>query len=99
MKAISLDTTSINQSATWIMHVLLSQLKLLVFSHPLYARKEEMNLKNVQVTYTGGIDGERGWKGDVKNMLPDINKLKSHGWKPKHNNAEALRKTVKHLVA
>jgi len=60
---------------------------------------EEMNLNNVKLTYTGGIDGGRGWKGDVKNMLLDINKLKSHGWKPKHNSVQALRKAVKHLVA
>jgi UDP-glucose 4-epimerase len=27
---------------------------------------EEMGLKNVKLTFTGGVDGGRGWKGDVK---------------------------------
>jgi len=60
---------------------------------------EEMNLKNVQFTYTGGIDGGRGWKGDVKNMLLNITKLKAEGWNPKHNSIQAIRKPVKHLIA
>lgn len=40
---------------------------------------EEMGLQNVKFKFTGGVDGGRGWKGDVKNMLLDITKLKSHG--------------------
>jgi UDP-glucose 4-epimerase len=35
---------------------------------------QEMGLKNVRLTFTGGIDGGRGWKGDEKNMLLDITK-------------------------
>ncbi len=58
---------------------------------------EEMGLKNVKLTYTGGVDGGRGWIGDVKNMLLDINKLKSLGWKPKLNSEQAIRKTVKKI--
>lgn len=60
---------------------------------------EEMGLKNVKFVYTGGVDGGRGWKGDVKNMLLDIAKLKKEGWRPKYNSAEAVRKAVKHLIA
>jgi len=37
-----------------------------------------MGLKNVQFTYTGGVDGGRGWKGDVKNMLLDIRANSNH---------------------
>jgi UDP-glucose 4-epimerase len=48
--------------------------------------------------FTGGVDGGRGWKGDVKNMLLDISKLKSIGWKPKHNSQQTITKTVKHLT-
>ena len=58
-----------------------------------------MGLKNVQFTYTGGVDGGRGWKGDVKNMLLDIGKIKTLGWKPKHNTRQAITKTIKYLVA
>jgi UDP-glucose 4-epimerase len=32
---------------------------------------EEMKLKDVQFDFTGGVDGGRGWVGDVKNMLLD----------------------------
>ena len=27
---------------------------------------EEMGLQNVEFKFTGGVDGGRGWKGDVK---------------------------------
>ena len=27
---------------------------------------------------TGGVDGGKGWKGDVKNMLLEINKIKAN---------------------
>jgi UDP-glucose 4-epimerase len=59
---------------------------------------EEIRLDNVEFTYTGGVDGGRGWKGDVKNMLLDASKLKAKGWKPKSNSEQALRKTVKELT-
>jgi UDP-glucose 4-epimerase len=60
---------------------------------------EEMGLQNVKFKFTGGVDGGRGWKGDVKNMLLDITKLKSHGWKPKLNSKQAITKTLKELLA
>ncbi|MGD0477185.1 MAG: NAD-dependent epimerase/dehydratase family protein [Nitrososphaerales archaeon] len=58
---------------------------------------EEMGVKP-HYTFTGGVDGGRGWRGDVKNMLLDISKLESVGWKPKCNSAEAVRKTVQELL-
>jgi UDP-glucose 4-epimerase len=59
---------------------------------------EEMGLCNVKFKFTGGINGGRGWVGDVKNMLLDISKLKSKGWKPKYNSEEAVRLTVKSIL-
>jgi len=59
---------------------------------------QEMGLKNVEFKFTGGVDGGRGWKGDVKNMLIDTSKLKSHGWKPKHNTQQAIKKAIKYLL-
>jgi len=59
---------------------------------------KEMGLKNVKLTFTGGVDGGRGWKGDVKNMLLDISGLKSLGWKSKHNSEQAVRKATKHVI-
>ena len=55
----------------------------------------EMGLKDVRIRYTGGVDGGRGWKGDVKNMLLDIAKIKETGWKPKYSSAEAIRQSIK----
>ena len=59
---------------------------------------EEMGLKDVSFRFTGGVDGGRGWKGDVKYMLLSIEKLKSLGWKPKLNSAEAVRKTAREIL-
>jgi UDP-glucose 4-epimerase len=59
---------------------------------------EEMKCKNVKFKFTGGVQGGRGWIGDVKTMLLDISKLKKLGWKPKLNSAEAVRKATKELL-
>jgi len=58
----------------------------------------EMGLENVKLIFSGGVDGGRGWKGDVKNMLLDISKIKRLGWKPKYNSAEAIRVTIKRMI-
>jgi UDP-glucose 4-epimerase len=47
---------------------------------------EEMGLQDVEFKFTGGVDGGRDWKGDVKNMLLDINKFKVLGRGPKLNS-------------
>jgi UDP-glucose 4-epimerase len=60
---------------------------------------EEMGLSDVEIKYTGGVDGGRGWKGDVKEMLLDISKIKRLGWKPKLNSAEAVRRTSKCIIS
>ena len=59
---------------------------------------EEMNLGKVIFRFTGGVDGGRGWKGDVKYMLLSMEKLKALGWKPRFNSAEAVRKTARELI-
>ena len=43
-----------------------------------------MKLKDVGYKFTGGVDGGRGWKGDVKKMRLDIKAMKSHGWSPNY---------------
>ncbi len=58
---------------------------------------EEMGLSPV-FRFTGGVDGGRGWKGDVKLMLLSIERAKRTGWKPKLNSYQAVRKTVKELL-
>lgn len=59
---------------------------------------EEMGLKNVEFKYTGGVDGGRGWKGDVKNMMLDNKRIKALGWKPKHTSREAVKLTARNLL-
>lgn len=58
----------------------------------------EMNLNNISFQFTGGIDEGRGWKGDVKNMLLDIRKIRSLGWNPQFNSEEAVKNTIKELL-
>jgi UDP-glucose 4-epimerase len=58
----------------------------------------EMNLEKVTVKLTGGVDGGRGWAGDVKIMLLNINKIKSAGWSPKLNSHEAVTQTSRALA-
>jgi len=59
---------------------------------------DEMKLENVKLIFTGGVEGGRGWKGDVKNMLLDITKLKTLGWRPRLNSKEAVREAAKSLL-
>jgi UDP-glucose 4-epimerase len=59
---------------------------------------DEMRLKNVKLVFTGGVEGGRGWKRDVKNMLLDITRLKRLGWKPRLNSKQAVREAVKSLI-
>ena len=59
----------------------------------------EIKLKNVKFKLTGGVDCGRTWKGDGKNMLLDISKIKSLGWKPKYDAKKAIKKATKHAIA
>ncbi|MCJ7816578.1 MAG: NAD-dependent epimerase/dehydratase family protein [Candidatus Aenigmarchaeota archaeon] len=56
---------------------------------------EEMGIAP-RLSYTGG---SRGWKGDVPVMKLNIEKIKKLGWKPKYGSEDAVRKTVKEIVA
>lgn len=57
---------------------------------------EELGLSDVKFAYTGG---DRGWKGDVPRFKYDISKVLSTGWAPKHTSDEAVRQTVRDVVA
>jgi UDP-glucose 4-epimerase len=43
---------------------------------------------------TGGVDGGRGWKGDVKSMLLDVSRMKELGWTPRLNSLQAIEETL-----
>jgi UDP-glucose 4-epimerase len=55
-----------------------------------------MKLKNVKLKLARGVDSGRGWKGNVKNMLLDISKIKSLDWKPKLNSRQAAIKVARY---
>lgn len=57
-----------------------------------------MKLENVKRNLTGGVDGGRGWVGDVKIMLLDVAKINSTGWIATFNSQEAVAKTSKELL-
>jgi len=59
---------------------------------------EEMGLGDVEIKLTGGVDGGRGWKGDVKLMQLDMSRLKALGWEPLFGSAEAIRLTARALA-
>jgi UDP-glucose 4-epimerase len=55
---------------------------------------QELKLKNVKYTYSGG---ERGWIGDSPFILLDVKKMKSLGWSPKLTIDQSVRKTINWL--
>ncbi|RJS90370.1 NAD-dependent epimerase/dehydratase family protein [Candidatus Bathyarchaeota archaeon] len=59
---------------------------------------EEMGLRDVQFCFTGGVEGGRGWKGDVKYMALDTRRLRNLGWRPRYNSREAIRETIRALL-
>ena len=60
---------------------------------------EEMGLGKVKHSWTGGVDGGRGWVGDVKQMQLSLTKIISEGWKPRMGSAEAVRAAAKDLLS
>ena len=56
---------------------------------------EEMGLKNVQFTYTGG---QRGWLGDAPVVHFNISKMKKLGWQASHSSDEAVRIAARRLL-
>lgn len=59
---------------------------------------KQMRLQNVKFTFTGGVDGGRGWLGDVKLMHLSIEKLHEAGWKPRYNSEQAIQLAAKTLL-
>ncbi len=59
---------------------------------------EVMGLGGVRYRTTGGVDGGRGWKGDVKLMSLDVSRLMALGFEPKHTSDGAIRATAQALL-
>jgi UDP-glucose 4-epimerase len=60
---------------------------------------DKMDFRNVKYFFSGGVDGGRGWKGDVKVMLLSIEKIKTLGWIPAFNSRQAVEKTAESLLS
>jgi UDP-glucose 4-epimerase len=58
---------------------------------------EEVGKPEIKLKFTG-VDGGRGWKGDVKAMQLFINKLLKMGWKPKYTSKQAVNLATKALT-
>jgi UDP-glucose 4-epimerase len=56
-----------------------------------------MNRPRIALRFTGGVDGGRGWKGDVKTMQLSIDKLLNTGWRPRYNSRQAVELATKEL--
>jgi len=61
--------------------------------------KEVTGNTEAELRLTGGVNGGRGWKGDVKFMHLEMNQLKRLGWEPRYNSAEAVQLTARALYA
>jgi len=58
---------------------------------------KERGLADVRFEFSGGVDGGRGWIGDVKTMLLDTRRIKALGWKPELDCSKAVRKLMREL--
>lgn len=56
---------------------------------------EEMNLKDVQISYTGG---NSGWPGDSPLVHYDISKIKNIGWSPNYDSEQAVKLSIKQTL-
>ena len=55
-------------------------------------------MEDLGFKFTGGVDGGRGWKGDVKTMLLSADRLLSIGWRPNFDSEEAVRLGCRELL-
>jgi UDP-glucose 4-epimerase len=58
----------------------------------------EMGHPKIRFRFTGGVDGGRGWKGDVKNMQLSIQKLLGTGWEPRYSSEQAVKLAAHELA-
>ena len=58
---------------------------------------EALGLTGVEYSFTGGVDGGRGWEGDVKRMLLAVERLRSFGWAPQFGSRAAILDTTRWL--
>lgn len=60
---------------------------------------EEMGLGHVRYEWTGGVDGGRGWIGDVKHIHLSTERIRGLGWNPEMKSSEAIRMAIKEILS
>ena len=55
-----------------------------------------LNKSTVKYVHTGG---DRGWKGDVPKVFFDVTKIKALGWHSSRSSAEAIRDSLRAMIA
>lgn len=60
---------------------------------------QEMSLKDVEYLFDKSAADGRGWRGDVKDMLLDVTKMKTRGWSAKWSSSDATRQAVRSFMA
>ncbi len=58
---------------------------------------EALALDDVAYAFTGGVQGGRGWVGDVKEMALAIDALRARGWEPRYSSRDAIAATARWL--
>jgi UDP-glucose 4-epimerase len=58
----------------------------------------EMGIPEPRLIFAGGVDGGRGWRGDVKKMHLSTDRLSRIGWLPRYNSEEAVRRAARELL-
>jgi UDP-glucose 4-epimerase len=56
----------------------------------------KLDPKSVELTYSGG---DRGWKADVPVVRINAKKIHNLGWFPNFNSKEAIRESIKEMIA
>jgi UDP-glucose 4-epimerase len=59
---------------------------------------QESGFEKIPLLFTGGVDGGRGWRGDVKEMQLAITKAKTLGWTPKISSEKAIQLAAKDVM-
>lgn len=60
---------------------------------------DELGLRGVEYTWSGGAGGGRGWVGDVRTMRLAVERLKATGWRPALTSVRAVSRAARELMS
>jgi UDP-glucose 4-epimerase len=59
---------------------------------------DQAGFKDTRIRFDIKEKDGRGWRGDIKNMLLSVDKLKEYGWKIRHSSSESVSITVREIL-